>query len=89
MTPPPPKIYVPVAEPEPPSTTKTTTYSIPHHPANTPQSPTISIQLTPALTVGITISNRYDVENPYSTTSSAINIFVNLPNPVHQYTNLQ
>ena len=98
MTPPPPKTYFPVAETEPPSKFNSTTLQSPttHTTPSTPittsthpscptgisQSPNISIQLTPTITVTITISNHTNVKPQYLATPSTISIAIKTPPPV-------
>ena len=80
MTPLSPKTYFPVAEPEPPSTTNTTTS--PHYPTDTSQSPHISIQFTSNQKVNILIKCQRHVDPPYPETLYTINITIKNPPPV-------
>ena len=85
MTPPPPKIIFPTADPEPPSTPHSSNHHNPtvQYQPNPSLSPSIIIQLTPSCNVEILTSNP--VENPTPATPTHYTIQISFPTstPVH------
>ena len=85
MTPPPPKIIFPPADPEPPSTPQPSNHHTPtvQYQPNPSLSPYITIQLTPSCDVEILTSNPVENPNPATPTHSTIQISFHTSTPVH------